>query len=139
MKKKKYILFSLGFLCLLLGLYGLKMFQMKRPALQSVAAQAKIKAETLYAAFNSNEDSANQHYLNAVLEVSGEIVSVPGPKSRAILLSGGTASLGGINCELRDANHIQGKLKIGELITLKGRCTGYLMDVNLTDAVIVQN
>jgi hypothetical protein len=71
-----------------------------------------------------------------VLEVKGTVsaVSVKGP---IVNIQLNASKLGGINCNLFPIESNDRQLPaIGRVLTIKGRCTGFLMDVNLVDCVI---
>ena len=43
---------------------------------------------------------------------------------------------GGINCQLFAGTKVDPEPRSGDAVTVKGRCTGFLMDVNLADCVL---
>ncbi len=95
-----------------------------------------IAADSLFLAFQENEDAANSLYLNKVLAVTGKIKSVE--KNTAgmtvIVLETGDLMFG-INCTLDG----EVTLKQGDEVIVKGICTGYLADVVITQAAIENN
>lgn len=135
MKRKKAIFIVLIVLCLIGAIWGWIAFHQTRPSLVSVRPDIKVSAKTLYDAFNTDEPGADKQYLNKVLEVEGVVVSVQQDKTQTVVeLSGGENAIGGINCAMRGNDDIPQK---GAAVHIKGRCTGFLMDVNLVDAVNV--
>ena len=80
------------------------------------------------AAFRENEAAANARYLGKVIEVSGKVREVQ-RANRAI-----TIQLDGVSCSFLPA--AKPKLpSTGEMIHIKGKCAGSLMDVSLVDCV----
>lgn len=135
MKRKKVIFLVVVVFCLSGAIWGWVAFHKTRPSLASVKPDIRISAKTLYDAFNTDELNANKHYLNMVLEVEGMVASVQQGKTQTVIeLSGGGNAMGGINCAMRSNDNIPHK---GMTVHIKGRCTGFLMDVNLVDAVNV--
>ncbi|MEJ0080514.1 MAG: hypothetical protein WDM78_06055 [Puia sp.] len=74
--------------------------------------------------------------MGKVIEVSG-IVSSVNESAGYISVNLKAVTDGGINCSvLKKDLSPDDKLKNGDSLTIKGKCTGYLMDVNLVDCVI---
>ncbi|MGF7231759.1 OB-fold protein [Arachidicoccus sp.] len=139
MKRKRAFL-TVVIIIFLLGMIGATWgwiaYHKTRPMLSSIKADAKITSEELYSAFSTNENNANKLYLNKIVEVSGSIASVQQDKTQTTIeLQAGNDALGGINCAMRNVDNSAIK---GQTIKIKGRCIGFLMDVNLVDAVIVK-
>ena len=98
-------------------------------------AVAALSAEALYKQYQDDENKANKNYLGKVLEVTGILSQVMHSGANEIWILS-AASQGGINCQMFfDKNDIPPDPKPGDKIVLKGKCTGFLMDVNLTDCV----
>lgn len=113
--------------------WGLHQYFKTRPDIGSVKAAASLPATVLYAAYQKNETAANTLFLEKVIAVNGEITEVSKKDSTLnIQLKGGEN--GGINCSIRTLPETI-PLK-GSRITIKGRCSGFLMDVNLVDCVL---
>ena len=135
--RKKYFLIA-GIVILVLGgtaaVWGWYLYNKPHQGVTGVKAKASIDAKTLYDAFNRNEDSANRQFLGGVLEITGLVTGVSKTDSTySIALSGG--DLGGINCGMA-ANGGMPVPDKNATVTIKGRCTGYLVDVNMVDCVI---
>ena len=133
---KKYTFFAGVALCLLVAiLWFWQAYHKERPMLKTQKADVRIAAAQLYQAFARNEDSANKLYLGKILAVEGRVVSKSIDQRKvAIQIASGDPTGGGINCALRFPK--DSTVAIGHLIKIKGRCSGYLMDVNLTDVEI---
>ncbi len=135
--KKKVTLFAGAVLCLFVTNWGYYQYQKPRADAAQAAAVFHLTAEQLYAAYSKDETSAGKKYNDKVIAVTGVVTDVQtNARSTAVLLGGGTAN-GGVNCSFQK---VQNKnIAAGTHITVKGRCTGFLMDVTLTDAVLVTN
>ena len=93
-----------------------------------------VTAAGLVKEYNDNEKSADLKYLNKAIEVSGTINEVTKNQDGGlmVILDSGDPTIG-IQCAMRDKEQ---KLAKGQSVTVKGFCSGKLMDVSLTDCVI---
>jgi len=102
-----------------------------------------IDAKSLFNDFNNDEVSASQTYANQVIQVSGIIAELfIDDYQISIVLND---DLKGVSCELDSLTIDRNKtlidsLKIGDQITLKGKCDGFdmIMGVVLTRCFIIQ-
>ncbi|UAY56591.1 OB-fold putative lipoprotein [Arachidicoccus terrestris] len=135
---KKVFFFVGGSLCLVIAIFWFwRLYHEQRPLLKSERAAADVHAAALYQAFAANEDSANKLYLGKILEVEGQITGkmVDGDHV-AVQMGRSELTGGGVNCALRFPK--DSAVQIGERVRVKGRCAGFLMDVNLTDVEIIK-
>ena len=78
-------------------------------------------------------------YINKILEVSGTIASAAPSDSAHLNISLKTGSdISSVNCVLSAVGDLS-KFKPGEEITLRGECSGFLMDVLLKNCAIITN
>jgi hypothetical protein len=132
--RKRIIVFAGVILCLTAMAIGYHLYNLPRTKAVDVPVDKKVTATELFGAFAKDEETANTQYTNKVLEISGAVRDVQkNGKELSILLSGGTSE-GGVNCTL--AEDIPAP-RIGSLLHVKGRCTGFLMDVSVIDATII--
>ncbi|OMP79707.1 hypothetical protein [[Flexibacter] sp. ATCC 35208] len=136
MTRKKTILFVAVFLCLMAGGSGYYLYNKPRTTAAEAHTDDSVTARELYGTYAKDEKTAGKLYENKVLEVTGIVMNVEqNGKEVSVLLSAGETNPGGVNCSLAD-NSDQ-LPKNGETIRVKGRCTGFLMDVSLVDATIL--
>ena len=110
------------------------LFNKKVRGLEKVKADYTITSTILYDAFETHEKEANTKYLNKILLVEGRIDKLEINKNySSIILKADNALGSGINCSF---NHEIEGVSNGEMIKIKGRCQGYLMDVVLTNCNI---
>jgi uncharacterized protein YpmB len=94
-----------------------------------------ISADSLVAAYQANENSANQKFLNKAVEVTGAILFIDKDQTNhTTILIGKSDAFSNVSATLSSTGPIQNKA--GEVITIKGVCTGNLSDVIITDGVI---
>jgi predicted histidine transporter YuiF (NhaC family) len=99
----------------------------------------EMAASEIYAAYEEDESTANEKYLDKVISVSGEVLQSKTTEEGivSVTLDGG-AMLGGVICQLDElSEHSRTEFEVGEKATFKGKCTGMLMDVVLVRCVEV--
>ena len=107
--------------------------------MNSAKADITLTAAELFTAFESDENAANEKYLDKVVQVSGTVkeVSTGDDGNISITLDSGS-DMFGVICQLDNLTEQPRKdFKEGEQLTLKGVCTGMLMDVVLVRCVVV--
>jgi hypothetical protein len=133
---RKIYFFGTGILLICLAAWGLYNLYKPHRNVEGEEAVATLTATSLYNEFVKNESDANQKWIGKVLEVNGIISSVTGSGNYVSLILAAAAE-GGVNCSVlkKDlpADH---KFNKGDSISIKGKCTGFLMDVNMVDCII---
>jgi hypothetical protein len=133
MKKKTWLLILLlG--AAVAGVVGYVMWN-KAPAKVEDSKGTAVTATDLCMKFSSNEQEANQAFLNKALEVSGVVSEVIKNQDGAsvVMLKGDDAGMS-VQCTMREKDI---SVDAGKMITVKGFCSGNTMfDVLLTDCII---
>jgi hypothetical protein len=95
-----------------------------------------VSASELFVEFEADAAAADKKYLNRIIAVTGQIADIRAVDSVGVnvTLSTGT-SIFGVSCRISDPREANG-LRNGQLIRVKGLCTGVLMDVVLVKCVI---
>ena len=134
MKKKIFI--TLGIAAIVGIGVGLYMYNKPLESMSGQKADISISAADLYQAFDADEQAANTAYLGKVIEVSGAIASISAGDdgSNNVLLNAGDV-MGGVVCRL-DASSTD-IFQEGQQVSLRGECTGKLLDVELARCVLV--
>ena len=117
--------------------YGLYEYFRTNAQTADLDANVKISAVDLYNAFTDNETLADSLYLMQVIQVTGKVVDIKEDTSGTIILLDGGNGMFGISCSLQKTDEEVKKVEKDSEITIKGICTGMLMDVVLTRCVIV--
>jgi hypothetical protein len=129
MRKKRTILWLCLLLLVLAGIgWGWHLYDKPHRSAAGISPDLTITADSLYHQYQSDERSADQHFMGKVLRVSGHLAEI-------WILAAEAGAPGGINCQLFAGTAVEHEPKPGDAVTIKGRCTGFLMDVNLTDCV----
>ncbi|MDB5280158.1 hypothetical protein QWZ08_03690 [Ferruginibacter paludis] len=123
-----------------LSFYLYKEYHRKPADLSSVQPAAKLNAGAFLDEYEKDEANANHRYLGKTIQVRGTITEIVKQQDTlANVMIGDTASMHKVSC-LLDKHHIGliNQYKAGQQITIKGICTGFLMDVELNRCVIVE-
>lgn len=129
------ILLSVTFLIVLMS--GAAMYMYNKPASTTTgSAEFFMPAGDLFQEFERNEGAANKRYLNKVIEVTGRVADIEAVDSVGVNVTLESANpLFGIVCEFTDPNQ-SGDIRIGEVVKIRGLCTGMLLDVVLVKCSI---
>lgn len=134
----RYVVIGIIFL-VLVGFLVANYF-LNKPSPRTVEGKAdySLNAHQLYAEFEEDEQKANEKYLNKVISVTGKVTDISEPDSLGFTVTFGTDGMFGVSCEVADAEQAK-YIKDGDSITVKGLCTGILMDVVLIKCMIEEN
>jgi hypothetical protein len=133
---RKIYFFGTGILLICLAGWGIYKVYKPHHNVEFDQTAATLSATSMYNDFMNRESVANQKWVGKVIEITGKIESVNESGNYVSINLGATAD-GGVNCSvLKKDFHPARPLNKGDLITVKGKCTGFLMDVNLVDCII---
>lgn len=133
----RFILITATALALIAGLVGLYFYNQTTSDVGSQKPDYTVKAETLYNDFKTEETAAYAKFMNKVVEVEGQVVSVQAEPNQPPVVVLGKEGEAWISCQLHMAP--QKPIVVGEALRIRGICTGYLMEVVLTQCAIVSN
>jgi hypothetical protein len=89
-------------------------------------------------AFESNEISATERFVDKVVEVKGDIIDITQSNDHRIIVIGQADSETSVICQIQeDESKGKTQVNIGDTVIIKGICTGYLMDVMLIRCKII--
>lgn len=93
----------------------------------------------LLSAFEEDEISANEKYASKVIKVTGSLSDIKTVSETNLqLVLQAENSIGNVVCNLQSDIEIElENLKIGDLINIKGMCTGYMFDVVMDHCIII--
>lgn len=112
---------------------GYKMINKPHRNVEAAAAIIET-AVTIANEYETNEAEANKKYLDKVLEVNGTITGVTkNQKAETVIALKGT-DMSGLLCTIEGT--FTKEFKVGDSITLRGICTGYLTDVILVRCAV---
>ncbi len=140
MKKIVYIgVIGVG-VCVLAGLFVYQFIYNKpHKNVHEMSADYSISAAALIEDFDTDEQDANQKYLDKIIQVKGKIYKIDTTDGKSVVTLGDSNMLGSVICTMDPGdNKIVGGLRKDQDVEVRGICTGYLMDVMLVRAVIVK-
>ncbi len=134
-KKGKFFLAGILLCLFLFSVWSYFLFSRKHESTKNLKADISINAADLYNQYSANEAEANRKFLNKVILVRGKISEATNNgNAQSYVLD--KISSGGINCQMTaEKDKTDFIIPADSIITIKGKCTGFLMDVNLVDCV----
>lgn len=135
--KKKIIIIILLLIVAAVG-YGLYQYFRTNAKTADLTADVSISAVDLYNAYSDNEMHSDSLYRMQVIQVTGKVAEIKKRHQWNYYFIGWWKR--NVRCELQFAktDETVQKVEKDSNITIKGICTGMLMDVVLTRCVIVQ-
>lgn len=137
-KKAPLILIFIVAAALIGGATGLYLFNKPHADLASQEPDFTVSSSELFNAFENDENTANQMYLDKLLLVKG-IVQEKNTTGDGgvILIIKGEMDMFGVSCSFLPETVDQvASIELGSEISVKGVCTGMLMDVNLSRCIL---
>jgi hypothetical protein len=139
MQKKTILLVSGAVLTLILCGVGLAVYLFNKPHLNAgnLAPAFRVDATTLFREFSRDEAAADRKFVDKIIEIKGVILSrEESDRTISVLLDTGNPAAA-VNCSFRYSG--TGKINMpskGGMVTIKGKCAGFLNDVNVVDCVL---
>lgn len=134
--KKAWSLGIAGFLIILtIAIYGLREYYRKNLPMAEMNISERITYNDLLEAFTQNDSMANSRFLGKVLLVEGPLKTIDFPNK--LISLGDGSSMSSIQCSLENSSVPPRHLKKGDVIIVKGNCTGFNADELLGTDVIL--
>lgn len=137
---KKAILIFILLIAALAGYWAWQAYNKPVATLHNVNPELDMDADKLFADYAENEESANQKYLGKIIRISGKVldVNINSNEYSTIYLDGNDV-MGSVSCQLEKGEEAKAeKLNAGMAVSIKGKCTGFAMDVVLTQCIIIE-
>lgn len=112
----------------------------RRPVgmMQSKEAWAGSDVE-LAKEFNTNEQAANSRFLGKVLRVNGVVDHISSQGDTIFNVTLAASFEGKVSCTMDpEFNKEVIKLRVGDHVSIRGECAGYLADVELNRCVLIK-
>jgi hypothetical protein len=133
----KIALFVVTFIALSAILAALYLYNLKHTDMAKAKPDFVISAAVLQKAFEDDETAASTKYINKIIEVTGTIATVKSGENNVLSISLVTSSdISLVICTFPAIND-HTKFNKGDEITLRGECSGFLMDVLLNNCAAV--
>ncbi len=132
---KKYVL-----ILILIGIIGAgvgySIYHKPHENINKAKADHRISAIELFSAYQTNEENANAVYLDKIIEVEGLVKETKEEDGMVNVMLEADDMMFGVRCQLDNlSKHKRVQFAVGEKISLKGKCTGSLMDVVMVRCV----
>ena len=140
MKRIRRNLLGLAAIILACFGYGFYMYKKKPADIRKEPALYQLSAASLVAEFNKDESAANSKYLDKVIAVKGKIADIKTDSAgqATVFLDSGDL-MAAVTCSFyQDETPAAKALRQGNEVTIKGKCTGKLMDVVLNKCSITK-
>jgi hypothetical protein len=135
----KIALFIVTFIALSGILAALYLYNLKATDMSKAKPDFVISASALQKAFESDETAASARYIEKILQVTGTIASVKSGENNILSISLVTGNdLSSVICTF-PAITDHSKFITGNEITLRGECSGFLMDVLLNNCAAIED
>ncbi len=137
---KKYSFYAIAIFILIGAIFSYKEFIRKPASVAVMHTDVSVDAASLLQAFNNNETLANAKYLGKTIEVKGTISQIDNQADTLInIFLGNDSLLNKVSCIIKaQAWEKYRNIKPGSIHTVKGICTGFLIDVELNRCIIIQ-
>ncbi len=135
-----YIFGGLGILFILVALGTSIIMNAPKATVQKKPIDFTLSATELFQEYSENQAVADKKFIDQVIQISGQIFEISTDQQGAtvFLLSTGENEAGVLcTLELSESDKVSGK-KVGDSISLKGVCTGMLMEVVLNRCRVVE-
>ena len=133
----KIALFVVLFIAVSAILAGLYLFNEKHPDMAKAKPDFVVTATVLQKEFEDNEAAASARYINKILEVSGTIITITPTDSISTNISLKTGSdVSSVICNFHKMTN-PSRVKTGDEISIRGECSGFLMDVLLKNCAVI--
>jgi hypothetical protein len=139
MKPYLKILLGVVLLFILAGIgNGLYLFTKQHRNLSKAKPDFVLTAIDLQKAFEDNEAAATAKYVKKILEIEGEVESVKTGEANVLNVTIKSGSdLSSVICTFVPATD-PAKFTAGSRVTVRGECSGFLMDVLMNNCVLVK-
>ncbi|MFL0065644.1 hypothetical protein V3A08_08685 [Tenacibaculum maritimum] len=142
MSNKKNKIISIVILAIIIfgAYYGVMQYNKPHVNVEMALTSTKLTPDFLLNDFSTNEQQANLQYLDHVIEINGKISDIDISDGNGIIIFENDEAIGSVRCYLSPKeNKKLMTLKVGQDISLKGICTGYLLDVIMIRCIIVKS
>ena len=136
-KKYKSFLGVAFVMILVAGVYGYKEFTRGFPNLHFVKPAFKVQASDLISQFENDEHKATAQYSDKAISVRGVIGTMQVTDTSATVFMKDRSSMTSVMCQFNNENKNEViKFKKNDSVTIKGVCSGFLMDVVMVRCVV---
>jgi hypothetical protein len=134
MRKVILTILALGVLGAGIGYY---MYNKPVASLEKKKADVEVSADEIIAAYEADENAANGVYNGKVVQVTGKVSAVTEEAGTRKIQLETSNPMALIICEMETGTET-GDVMAGNMVSIKGMCTGYLSDVILVQCTLAK-
>lgn len=102
--------------------------------------ELEVTAQEILDDYLADEYSANEKYVDNLIQIKGEIAEISFDKGISIITLKDRSGFSSIICHMLPETNLNVlKLKKGSQITIKGVCTGYLFDIMMVRCILTNS
>jgi len=131
----KKVLLAGIIIALIAGYIGYSQYNKTKDATEDLKVDVTLSAADLVSNYAMDEAQADKDYLGKVLQVEGEILEIETGEFTVVTLKGD--DIANVRAQLTPETNID-EYKDLKKITIKGKCSGVLLDVTLNDCIILK-
>lgn len=136
--KKKLVLYSgLIALAIISGVLYYT-FRASPDSVEKMKADYILAGEEIVSDFEEDETAANNLYLDKTLQISGPITDISSEQEGITIVYIEGSFSGNVSCLFTNEALKDRKIELGEEVVIKGKCTGYILDVVLTKCYLLE-
>lgn len=131
----------LGFLSIVIPLLLVSIYFYNKPHVDVTNTEATyvLTAENLIKEYQENEIGSTEKYSENVILVKGKVFEVSTLKGNSVITLKDDSSESSIICHLLSGENLKIlDLRKGQNVSIKGICTGYLLDVIMVRCTLVE-
>ena len=133
------VLYSILVILVFIAALGIYVIFKPEKTLVNSEPDYTITASELFSKYSINEEAANKTFLGKIIQISGTIreINIDDSMFTSIILETGDL-FSGVNCVM-DNKYISNQKEIltDSEVTIKGECSGKLIDVILNDCILI--
>ena len=140
MKGRKFKITIGFFLIVIIGLI-VSLYYYNKPHVNVEKSDAvySLTAENLIKEYQENEIHTNEKYTERVIQIEGDVHEISTLKGSSVVTLKDPNMESSIICHMQaEDNKLALTLKKGQRISVKGVCTGYLLDVIMVRCILVE-
>ncbi|MBE0654157.1 MAG: hypothetical protein IH594_10190 [Bacteroidales bacterium] len=137
----KNVIFIGAAVVLVIVIAGVYFFNLGSSDLSNAEPDYHLTATELYSEFSSNETRASDTYIDKVIDVTGTVLAKETLKDNIVNISLDSGNpFGSVICTFSgNPEDVLSNIEIGDSLTIRGICSGMLMDVLMNNCVLVKS
>lgn len=138
MKARNFKILLIGLILIIISLFFIiNLYNKPFIDIKKSTSKLEITAQEILNDYRADENSANEKYVDNLIQIKGEIADISFAKGISIITLKDTSGLSSIICQMLPEDNLNVlKLKKGNQVLIKGICTGYLIDVMMVRCVL---